>query len=389
MRTFSHILLASLLAPLLASCIQDEPLNAECDITDVEQSWVEANREVLVGKPIITNDHVTFSIKKGTDRTAFGPRFTLTEGATLTARVDGADVEANGITRDFSAPQIYTTRSQDGKWSKDYSVSFNYPQPLGLMSFEHYELDGSGRYHVWYETDASDAENPRRDYWASGNGGYAFVGIAKAPADYPTASDPVGVNGNCIKLVTRATGSFGEMVGMPIAAGNLFIGAFNSTIAVRQPRQATRFGLQLVGGKPLRFEGFYKYTAGEVFTDKDKQVCAEKTDTADIYAVVYEVDPDNFVPLNGDDVLTSDRIVMLARIADPGEPQEWQRFSEPFTLMEGKSFDEERLRNDGYSIAVVITSSRQGAYFEGAVGSTLYVDELRIIWEGQEEPEEQ
>ena len=75
----------------------------------------------------------------------------------------------------------------------------------------------------------------------------------------------------------------------------------------------------------------------------------------------------------------------MARIDNPGEPAEWKHFSEPFRPMNGKRFDENRLRADGYAIAVVATSSRQGAYFEGAVGSTLYVDELRIVWEGEDD----
>ena len=114
-------------------------------------------------------------------------------------------------------------------------------------------------------------------------------------------------------------------------------------------------------------------------------MCPERHDTADIYAVLYEVDPADFQALNGDDVLSSPRIVMMARIDKPGEPTEWTHFSEPFRLMPGKEFDEQRLRNDGYAIAVVATSSRQGAYFEGAIGSTLYVDELRVVWEGTTE----
>ena len=38
------------------------------------------------------------------------------------------------------------------------------------------------------------------------------------------------------------------------------------------------------------------------------------------------------------------------------------------------------MRRNGYAIAVVITSSRQGAFFEGAVGSTLYLDNIKITW---------
>lgn len=374
----------SLLAAALTSCIRDEAPNAECDITGVDPAWLEQQTDLFRGNPIVTNDHVSFTIEPGKDRSALSPKFTLTPGAALTAIVDGKQVEANGLQRDFSSPQTYTTHSADGLWSKDYSVSFNYPVPLRQLSFEHYELDKTGRYQLWYEIDPEDTENPRRDYWASGNAGFALTGMAQSPADYPTASDPVGVSGNCVKLVTRSTGSFGQNANMPIAAGNLFVGEFVSAQAMIFPLQATRFGLQLVGGKPLRLEGWYKYTAGVVYTDRKQQVHPELTDTADIYAVVYETEPEKFVPLNGSNVLSSDRIVMLARIDDPGEPQEWKSFSEPFKLRPGKAFSEDRLRENGYAIAVVATSSRQGAYFEGAVGSTLYIDELRIVWEGDE-----
>ena len=47
--------------------------------------------------------------------------------------------------------------------------------------------------------------------------------------------------------------------------------------------------------------------------------------------------------------------------------------------MNGKEFSLERMADRGYAIAVVMTSSREGAYFKGAVGSTLYVDEIKII----------
>lgn len=379
------LLTAALALATLSSCIRDEAANAECDITGVDTLWLNANRNIIIGSPIVTNDHVSFSIQKGSDRSALNPSFYLTPGAVITMQQDGVSVPANGAVRDFASAQTYTVHSEDGAWTKDYTVAFNYPKPITTCSYEHYELDKTGRYQVWYEIDAADTDNPRRDYWATGNPGFAFTGLGKAPTDYPTSVDPVGVNGNCVKLVTRSTGSFGQLLNMPIAAGNIFIGEFRVGQATTAPRRATRFGLQLVGGRPLFLEGFYKYTAGEVVTDQYRNVLADKRDTADIYAVVYEVDPQNFVALNGDDVLSSERIVSLARIAEPGEPQEWAHFREPFQPMNGKTFDEERLRNDGYAIAIVATSSRQGAYFEGAIGSTLYVDELRIVWDGDEE----
>lgn len=385
MKKIILLLQVLLVMSTFSSCIQDEPLNAECDILNVDPTWLEQHKDVMVGTPIITNDHISFNIKKGIDRSQMNPSFILTDGARLTMTIDGQELEANGVMRDFSSPQIYTVHSEDGHWQKNYNVSFNYPTPIQQLSFEHFELDATGRYHVWYEIDPSDKANPRRSYWASGNSAYAITGLGKKYDNYPTQSDPLGVKGNCVKLTTCRTGSFGDIVKMPIAAGNLFIGTFNDRIAMSQPRQATGFGLQLVGGKPLKLTGYYKYKAGEVFTDKDKVVRPERHDTADIYAVVYEVDPTNFTPLDGDEVLNSDRIVMMARIDNPGEPAEWTYFEEPFRILPGKHFNEALLKTDSYAIAVVCTSSRQGAYFEGAIGSTLYVDELRVTWEGETE----
>ena len=246
----------------LSSCIQGEPLNAECDIVDVDSVWIKNNKGILIGTPIITNNTVSFSIQKGTDRTNLNPSFYLTPGAELTMQKSGITVEANGAPRDFSSPQIYTTYSEDGNWSKEYTVSFNYPQPITTCRFEHYELDQSKRYQVWYEIDKEDQANPRRDYWASGNAGYALTGMGKEPVNYPTVSTPQGYKGNGVKLETCSTGSFGESVNMPIAAGNLFIGEFKAGQAMIWPRKATRYGLQLVGGKPLFLSGYYKYTAG-------------------------------------------------------------------------------------------------------------------------------
>ena len=112
----------------LNSCIQDEPLNAECDITGVDQNWLEEHRSILKGEPNIQNNYIVFTMaNRDISRNALNPKFTLTEGAWLTANVDGIQVEGNGITRDFTSPQTYTTHSQDGNWSKDYKVSFELP----------------------------------------------------------------------------------------------------------------------------------------------------------------------------------------------------------------------------------------------------------------------
>ncbi len=362
-----------------SSCIREEALNAECDITGVDSAWVAGLRSagIVKGEPIVTNESVRFIKRRGDiDCSALAPIFTLTPGATISP--------ANGSVRDFTTPQVYTVTAEDGAWHKNYTVEFGVLEASSNYGFDNAKLDSRGQYQEFYELQGNLAKPDTARIWASGNGGYAFTGMAKSPADYPTTMVSGGRTGNCVRLETLSTGSFGSGLNMPIAAGNLFIGEFRTQSAVLYPRRATRFGLQLVGSRPLSLRGYYRYTAGTTFTDENGNVLPEKHDTCDIYAVVYEVDPDNFTPLNGDDVLTSERIVSMARIDDPGEPQSWTYFDEPFRACNGKTFDYSRIDNDGYAIAIVLTSSREGAYFRGAVGSVLLVDDLELTYEADE-----
>lgn len=396
------LLLAQAIVALftLQSCIQDEPLNAECDITGIDSTWLNEHRSILKGDPVIGNDAIVFTTaNRDIDRSALNPKFTLTEGAWITAIVDGVEGPSNGITRDFSSTQTYTTHSQDGNWTKDYKVSFELP-PMEydewLMGFENFKLDAKGKYQEWYELDANDPGNSERHYWASGNGGFAIAKFNAPTSEYPTVAIENGVKGKGLKLTTRETGW--KATKMPIAAGNIFIGTFNASAAAVSPSKAlkaTKFGLPIVTKKPVRLEGYYKYKAGDTFTDGNYKVHPEMHDSADIYAVVYEIatkteraEGKAFEALDGSNVLTSDRIVLMARIDKPIEFEgdlsdlddaEWNFFSEEFKPMNGKDFSAERLADDGYAIAVVMTSSRQGAYFKGAKNSTLYVDEIKLV----------
>lgn len=359
----------------LTSCIRDEALNAECDVLSADVAWLRESN-LLNGDVKITNNGIVFVVKKETDFSSM-PEPEIEFGLTPGARIEKDSTKRNkdGIY------QYYTTYSEDGNWNKKYIAKFIKLPPLDkehVFSFEHLELNSNSKYYVWYEINDNGI---RSDIWASGNAGFMFTGKGKTPDDFPTTTDINGKRGNCIRLTTRDTGSFGKMAGMPIAAGNIFIGEFLSENAMGKPLEATRFGMNIAPGKPVALTGYYKYTPGEVFTDKQKNTVEGRRDTCAIYSVLYEVDPDNFVSLDGSNVTSSDRIVLIAEIENPGEPEEWTEFTIPFKTMNGKEFDPERLANNGYAIAVVASSSKGGAFFEGAVGSTLHVDELSIIWE--------
>ena len=365
---------------LLTSCIKEEAPNAECDITAVSRAWLEAHREIIVGEPIITNKTVSFNTTKEITLDSLkklDPVFELTPGASVEKL---ERIEENG---ESGIVMYYLTHSEDGLWKKDYEVSFTKPAQTSTEMKFSFENFTTKQFDTWHEIISGTQYN----WWASSNEGFIMTGQGKTPKDFPTASDSDGVSGYCVRLKTCDTGSLGGSVGMPIAAGSIFIGEFQSENAMKKPLEATRFGLQIAPSKPLALQGYYKYTAGEVFTDKDKNVVEGIKDTCSIYAVLYEVDPNNFVTLCGSDVTTSDRIVLLAELY-AGDAGEWTEFSIPFEPKNGKVFDYNKLMNNEYAFTVVASSSRNGGNFEGAIGSTLHIDELNVMWEESDSPSE-
>ena len=365
----------------ISSCIQEEAPNAECDIISVDttNTWFKNNKDILTGEFKVNNNNVVFILKKEANfntieisHDSIIKSFTLTQGARIEKK--NSEINKNGIFLYF------TTYSEDGMWSKDYTVKFIKMPPLEIgaaFSFENVETD---IFNSWYEI---NEDGIRNDIWASGNIGFKMSGVAQTAADYPTTSCDDGFSGKCIKLTTYSTGDFGTTAKMPIAAGSIFIGDFNSASAMLVPLKATRFGKQILpeNAKPVKLTGYYKYTPGEVFKDKGLNIIEDKRDVCDIYAVLFEVDANNFKPLDGSNIKTSDRIVLLADMQNPEEPTEWTKFEIPFEEKNGKVFDYEKLENNEYAITVVASSSRGGAKFEGAVGSTLFIDEIKIEWE--------
>jgi hypothetical protein len=78
-------------------------------------------------------------------------------------------------------------------------------------------------------------------------------------------------------------------------------------------------------------------------------------------------------------VQTSPQVVALAIVPDIDDTPEWTHFDIDFIYK--KEVDAQKLKNMGYSMAIVSSSSVEGASFMGAIGSTLWVDKFRITCE--------
>lgn len=309
------------------------------------------------------------------------PIFRLTPGATISPE--------SGSLQDFSkGPVTYVVTSENKQWSRTYQVSIKKGQTTmpNEKEFEFEDAYLSKGYYNWQENWNGDL----LDIWATGNSGFNISNPSAKPEEYPTVMIKDGYKGKGVKLTTKRTSKLADIVHKPIAAGNLFIGQFDATDALNDAMKATKFGRPFsFSAKPVKLEGWYKYQAGEKFTDKNMQEL-DRHDYGTIYAVLYENidEKGNAVLLYGDNVQTSKQIVALALVGDThddngkvaiGNTWEWHHFSVDFKYK--KAIDPIKLKNGGYSLTIVSSSSSDGANFLGAVGSTLWIDSFKLICE--------
>lgn len=368
---------------ILTSCFKDEPLNAECDIWQAYVSIPDPTTMFFsaadtIAKLSSAENVVVFSPRASADLTAVALNFVITDGATIEP--------ANGSVQDFSqGPVEYIVTSQDGAWSRIYSVKFNRTERTFTdtvkFDFEHTYLgsNSSGSTFFYYWTDLSTNGDTLYN-WATGNAGFAISQSKADKMDYPSVPIEDGFDGRAVRLTTSATGALASMMSMPIAAGNLFIGKFLSENALKDPMGATRFGLP-TDVHPVLFEGWYKYKPGEKYRDRKGSEVKDKVDQCSIYTVLYRnTDADGqSVTLQGDNVLSSELIVARAVMEEIPATEEWTHFSIPFVYVDDKELDSEILEQRGYNMAVVFSSSSEGDNFEGAIGSELCIDKVRII----------
>jgi hypothetical protein len=371
------------------SCNKEELLNSEADILSVE--WPENVNPVFFGNPIISNDEIRIPINVSTqaDQAAveellkhLALKLTLTQGAAV--------FPESGTAMDFSQKRLqhYTVTSEDGKWTKEYKASFFSMFNNTTFNFEHYEIPDGKKYHVFYEI----AEGEKQYVWASGNAGFALTAGTTTAENYPTGAIATGgyLGTSGVKLTTCSTGGLGALVKKPIAAGNLFLGYFDPSIVLTKPLEATQFGVSTLQTSisHLRFMG--KYQAGPEYKDAEGNVL-QKTDYADIYAVLYEAETDakgKPVMLNGTNIKTAPNIVAIALLSENQREQlrvaniktdDYRQITIPF--VQKRNIDPTKRADGKYYLTVVFSSSAKGDLFEGAIGSALYIDDIELIEE--------
>ena len=345
------------------------------------------DNEAVTEQPVIDEENgiITFKVAEGTDATALVPTITVSEGATITP--------ASGEAQDFSNGKAvtYTVVSEDYGVTKEYKVSISAEQSSMVFDLNEWEAVvfnpevENNAYETYYQP-------LPRDILATPNEGATLLNMpveegagddVARPIGYPVVAEEEGYEGQAAKLITRdARKSLGAIMGAFITAGSLYTGefAYSMSTAMSAPLTMTHFGI-IYDKKPVTFKGVYKYTPGAPFirtTGTGFTATSEETDEIDecaIQAVLYTVTSEDET-LDGTNIDSDDaRIVARARLEDGSAKEEWTPFELEF------NWTGEYDPNKTYKLAIVCSASKEGANFNGAVNSTLIVDNLEIVGE--------
>lgn len=313
---------------------------------------------LVLGEPVINEEAKTITFRVADSTTTeylkqLIPTIEISENATITPE--------GGIAQDFNKPVQYTVTAEDGTQAV-YTVSV-----LGsYYDFEDWVV----------ENETYNFQKPIN--WATSNSGIVLLkAIGYYSGDAIVAPEEEGFDGKGAKITTAYTKG-GSMLGIAIpviTSGSLFTGDF--VVDAMNTLNSTQFGIPYFQ-KPTNVKGYFKYTPGENYyycpdPDKSNEAAIDntKTDKCSLCAVLYEVE-DYSEFLNGETIYTSNQIVAIAQ-QFAGNTPDYTAFD--LQLEYKKEYDPMKK----YRFAIIFSSSKDGAAFSGAEGSTLWIDEVEVI----------
>ena len=324
--------------------------------------------DIIAEQPIINEDKtITFKVAETAtddDLKALKPIITISENATVTPE--------SGVAQDFSDNKkvIYTVTSEDGTVVKEYQVFISGTvENKDVYDFEAWAVPEDAMY--------KDVVQPIG--WATCNDAVALIkNMGPSSGITYEGAYPVRETSDCVSgekaLLAESVDTKGGYIWTQkvpkVTAGTAFLGTFNALAALGDPMSTTSFGNECLD-KPLEVKGHFKYIAGTDFYTSDGQLDKSRKDKCTIAAVLYEVDS-NDDTLNGDNIYNSPKIVAKAMLNSEGQA-EYTPFSLKLEYI--KEYDVTKK----YKFAVIFSASEDGAKYNAAIGSKLYIDDVEII----------
>lgn len=234
-------------------------------------------------------------------------------------------------------------------------------------------------FNTWYQTDGGFYE-PGADAattaWGTGNAGTQILNIL--------ATTPLELSDNnlAVRMETMDNGPVAGAFGTPISAGSVFTGKFDKDkIDPSNPQAAIEFGTPFTG-RPKKIKLKYQYSPGIENKDKDGNILPQG-DKCDIYLLLEVRSVDKVERLatawyrNGDEQVELNEIELdlIYGPLDDTYPDYMKPDNGLFVNPETSKFILPS------HLTFVASSSFDGANFAGAIGSTLIVDDVVMVYE--------
>lgn len=337
---------------LFSSCIKEAAPSLEADILSITfEEDPELKENPMKGASTIT----LVSFDESINLTSLTPIIKISPNAKIEPQ--------SGIPQNFSEskPVKYVVTSESGDWKAEYFINIKKMQAM-YYNFEEWTTAGiDKKYPV-----LADGQ------WSSGNQGVAIV----KSGPYPTESTTDAyMGGFAAKLETQKGGEFYKQL-IPVFAGSLFKGQFliNRSDFPKSPRFGQPHPKE--AGRPVKFKGFYKYKPGDTFYNEKNQIVEGAIDKLSIYSVLYKITKGSSEYLDGTNIQSSDKIVAKAEVKDKSAKSVYTEFDLDFVYTEEPDYN-----NYDYKLAIVFSSSEEGDFYRGAVGSCLIIDEVEVVCE--------
>lgn len=243
-----------------------------------------------------------------------------------------------------------------------------------------HENGGISNTTTWYPCAEKDY-NEKGSFWDSSNPG-TTTGAGALVNINPTTGNSEKVHtsgGKSAELKSAYAGAFGIK---KFAAASLYSGSFVELVSTKGAK--INFGRPFTA-RPVALHGWFQYApvnVNHVGSLPDGAVVSEgKPDVCAIYIAMskkqYTVDNTNMagtaIDFEGDDNIIAYGELPLEDCVATGDV--WKEFNIPLKY---KTLDEKPTH-----IIIVATSSKYGDYFTGGEGSTLYLDDFSLIYDGE------
>lgn len=213
-----------------------------------------------------------------------------------------------------------------------------------------------------------------------------FWDTSNTGANTMSTNDPTSSVTSPIVSGTHAAKLESKKVVIAFAAASLYTGTFGS-VQMSSMSATLNFG-QPFTSRPIALHGYYQYTPANVDNvgdnlPADATVSEGNPDECSIYIAMakkaYEIDnskPGTFIDFENDDNIIAYGTIEGDYVKTNGAANGYTEFTIPL------QYKESQFGAIPTHIIIVCSASKYGDYMTGGEGSTLYVDDFSLVYEG-------